>query len=207
VLIWIGFGLCWIGAAGFGLVALMRYDNRPGVAAEAPANWPADTSIPRDPGRPTLVMLAHPRCDCTNASVGELAELMARAATRPRAYVVFIRPGGVAAEWEKTALWQAAAQIPDVTVLRDDQGREARLFGSRTSGQILLYDLHGHLVFSGGTTGGRGKTGDNAGRATLLAVLNGERPSGRTTPVYGCSLFGPADAPGATASTAHDHES
>ena len=59
-------------------------------------------------GRPTLVMLAHPRCTCTRASVGELAELMARAPRRPKAYVVFIKPGRSApGGWERTDLWDA----------------------------------------------------------------------------------------------------
>jgi hypothetical protein len=208
ILVWTGFGCCWLGAAGFGLVSLMSYDNRPGVAAEAPSMWPRESGIPRDSGRATLVMLAHPRCDCTNASLGELAELLARVAMRPRTYVVFIKPGGVANEWEKTSLWRAAERIPDVTVIRDDDGREARRFGTVTSGQMLLYDLHGHLVFSGGTTGGRGKSGDNAGRATLLALLNGERRTRRTTPVFGCALVGPADEPIGTATPqVHEHES
>ena len=55
-----------------------------------------------DPARPTLVMLAHPRCTCTRASLAELAELMARVTQRPKAYVVFIKPGGVAEQWERT---------------------------------------------------------------------------------------------------------
>ena len=63
-------------------------------------------------------------------------------------------------------------------------------------------------LFSGGTTGGRGKSGDNAGRATLLALLNGEQPDATTTPVFGCALVGPADEPvNAATPQVHDHES
>ena len=44
--------------------------------------------------RPTLVMLAHPRCTCTRASVGGAGRADgAGADARPRAYVVFIKPG------------------------------------------------------------------------------------------------------------------
>ena len=205
---WTGLGLCWLGAAAYGLLSLMSYDNRPGVGAHAPLNWPSDSAISRDSGRSTLVMLAHPRCDCTKASLGELAELMARTKTRPRAFVVFIKPGGVETNWERTVLWQAAEKIPDVTVVRDDEGREASRFGTVTSGQILLYDIHGHLAFNGGTTGARGTSGDTAGRATLLALLNGEQIAGRATPVFGCSLFGPADDAAARQAATHtDHES
>jgi hypothetical protein len=81
----VGLGVCWIGAAVLGLTLLMDYDSAPGMAAVAPDAWPAQSAIHRDPDGPTLVMLAHPRCDCTRASVGELAELMARAKRRPPA--------------------------------------------------------------------------------------------------------------------------
>ena len=39
-------------------------------------------------------------------------------------------------------------------------------FGAETSGQTLLYDRDGRLLFSGGTTGSRGHDGDNAGFAS-----------------------------------------
>lgn len=179
----------WFVSVGSGLAWLMAYDNTPGTPANAPARWPAGSALPRDIAGPTLVMLAHPRCDCTRASLGELAELLARAPQRPRAIVVFIRPGGVAAAWEKTGTFDQATRIPGVTVIRDDNGDEADRFGSWTSGQTLLYDRDGHLVYSGGITGARGKAGDNTGRSTVLELLAGAHQTRTTTQVFGCSLF------------------
>ena len=46
--------------------------------------------------------LAHPQCVCTRASVGELAEALARAGTTPKTYVVFLKPSSFADGWEKT---------------------------------------------------------------------------------------------------------
>ena len=120
----------WLASVGTGLAWLMAYDNTPGTPANAPARWPAGSTLARDVAGPTLVMLAHPRCDCTRASIGELAELLARAPRRPRTFVVFIRPGGVAAAWEKTGTFDQATRIPGVTVIRDDNGDEAERFGS-----------------------------------------------------------------------------
>jgi len=191
---WIVFGTLWLGGVVSGLAFLAGYDNSPGTAATSQARWPADSRIPLDRTRPTLVMLAHPRCTCTRASVTELAELIARAHERPRAYVVFLKPGGFPGEWEQTDLWRKAAAIPDVTVMRDDDGVEARRFGAATSGQTFLYDPSGRLLFSGGTTGSRGHTGDNAGRATLLALVNHEDAHRTGTPVFGCPLFSRHDA-------------
>ncbi len=50
--------------------------------------------------------------------------------------------------WEKTDLWRTASALPNVTVVRDDDGREAERFGAATSGQTLLYDARGELIFA-----------------------------------------------------------
>jgi hypothetical protein len=195
---WAILGVLWLAVVIAGFAVLGRWDNEPGAAARASAQWPAGSHIARDTTRPTLVMLAHPRCSCTRASIEELAEVMARAAHRPKAFVVFIKPGGVGAEWEKTDLWQSAAAIPDVTVLRDEHGLEAQRFGGETSGQTFLYDADGSLLFTGGTTASRGHAGDNAGRASLVALLNQHAASASGTPVFGCPLFGQHDREPAT---------
>jgi hypothetical protein len=204
-LVWSVAAVAWIAATVSGLVWLMSYDNRAGLAAAAPLAWPVGSHMTRDLSGPTLVLLAHPRCDCTRASLSELAELMARAPIRPRAFVVFIKPGRVADEWERTALWTLASRIPGVAVLRDDSGAEANRFGAATSGQTLLYDKRGRLAFSGGVTAARGKEGGSVGRASILALLGGRAATAETSPVFGCSLFGPADEPVAT--EAHHHGS
>jgi hypothetical protein len=179
----------WLASAGTGLAWLMAYDNTPGTPANAPSRWPADSTLARDAAGPTLVMLAHPRCDCTRASIGELAELLARTPRRPRTFVVFLRPGSVPAAWEKTSTFDQATKIPGVTVIRDGDGNEAVRFGASTSGQTLLYDRDGRLVYSGGITGARGKAGNNTGRSTLFHLLAGEHPTSATAQVFGCSLF------------------
>ncbi len=191
--IWVLLGLFWFGAVVTGLSLLARYDNGAGVPARAPQAWPRETQVVLDETRPTLVMLAHPRCVCTRASLAELAELMARATHRPKAYVVFIKPRGVDDSWEHTDLWRSAAAIPGVTVLRDDHGVESQRFGAATSGQTLLYAPDGHLLFSGGTTGARGHIGDNNGRAAFLSLLNDKTSDRASSPVFGCPLFGTHD--------------
>jgi hypothetical protein len=183
------FATFWLVCAVGGLWVVWAYENGPGVAANSPAQWPDETRLQLASDRPTLVFLAHPQCSCTRASLGELAEALARAATRPKTYVVFLKPSAFADGWEKTGLWQTAAGLPDTTVVRDDDGREAIRFGAATSGQTLLYDARGALLFSGGITGARGHAGDNAGRASLVALLNHLKADRTGTQVFGCSLF------------------
>jgi hypothetical protein len=179
----------WLLAAVAGLSILWRYDNTPGLRANAPERWPVSSSLARTPGTPTLILLAHPQCSCTPASLTELAEVLARASTRPTTYVLFLKPEGVANDWEQTSLWKTAAAVPGVTLVRDDDGREAQRFGSVTSGQTLLYDGGGVLRFNGGITGSRAHAGDNAGRRSLVALLGGERAERAATSVFGCPLF------------------
>ena len=90
---------------------------------------------------------------------------------------------------EGDTIWRTAAAIPGVTLVRDEDGREARRFGGATSGQALLYDGEGALRFAGGITGSRSHAGDNTGRRSLVALLSGTEPEQAATSVYGCPLF------------------
>jgi hypothetical protein len=184
-------GAVWLGGAGIGLWVLWAYENRPGEGAKSPGQWPAETRLARALEQPTLVLLAHPQCTCTRASLGELAEVLGRVRTPPRTYVLFLKPSQFVNGWEKTDLWRTASSLPNVTIVRDDDGREAERFGAVTSGQTLLYDHRGALIFSGGITSARGHAGDNPGRAALIALLDRTPPSRRATSVFGCSLFAP----------------
>jgi hypothetical protein len=168
---------------------LWSYERTPGAAAAALRQWPADSPVRRDADRATLVMLAHPHCPCTRASLGELARLMAQARGHVTAYVLFVKPSGFPDGWEQTDLLASAAAIPGVTVVRDDEGVEAGRFRAATSGQTMLYDAEGRLLFSGGITGGRGHEGDNAGRAAVVSLLDAGGAGRSETPVFGCPLF------------------
>jgi hypothetical protein len=183
----------WLTAVVCMLWVLWSYDNKAGAAATPPQQWPAQTVLVAAVDRPTLVLLAHPQCPCTRASIGELAEVLARAPQPPKTYVLFLRPAAFAAGWEQTDLWRSAARLSDVIVLRDDDGAEARRFGAETSGQTLLYDRHGELIFSGGITGSRGHAGDNAGRAALVSLLARAEPDRHAANVFGCPLFASAE--------------
>jgi hypothetical protein len=100
-----------------------------------------------------------------------------------------MRPKGFDDGWEQTDLWRKASGLPGVTVVRDDDGRVAQLFGAATSGQTLLYDPHGTLLFSGGITGARAHAGENAGRQAVVDLLNREPAARSATSVFGCPLF------------------
>jgi hypothetical protein len=182
-------GVVWIAALGAGLFTIWRYENAPGVdPMTAPAVWPGESSLPRVPGRASLVMIVHPKCPCSRATIGELARVMTHVQGLAQVHVIFYRPAEVSADWSKTDLWTAAAQIPGVNVLIDEGGVEQRRFGLVTSGHTLLYDKTGALQFSGGITPARGHSGDSAGRAAILSLLQHGRSDRHSAFVFGCSL-------------------
>ena len=186
--------LCWGLAVCSGLIVMSNYANRPGVGATPPTRWPSASRIERPEGLATLVMLVHPRCPCSRASIEELDRLMVRSRGLVATRVLFLKPSDVSEDWEKTDLWRSAAAIPGVEVMRDDDGVEAARFGAATSGQVILYDRDGRLLFSGGITASRGHAGDNDGRDAIVSLLGGGRGTRHSSPVFGCSLLEPASS-------------
>jgi hypothetical protein len=170
-----------------GLRSLLSYENTPGRLGVVPQNWP-HSQIQRANDRPTLVMLAHPKCPCTRASMGELAQIMAAVHGKVSAYVLFFAPRDAGSDWADTDLRRSAAAIPGVTVLSDVDGREAQGFGAETSGHTLLFGADGRLLFSGGITASRGHAGGNDGESAIIALISHHGTARARTFVFGCSL-------------------
>jgi hypothetical protein len=181
-------GAVWVAALAFGGRVLFKYETTPGRAGVVSANWPSAFVVRRQPDKPTLVMLAHPHCPCSRASVGELAQIMAHAVGKVNAFVLFVKPPGAGADWDDTDLRRSAAAIPGVTVLTDENGTEAERFGAATSGHTMVFDRNGALLFSGGITASRGHAGDNAGESAVVAALSDAPLLHNRTSVFGCSL-------------------
>ena len=177
----------WLVAVGYGLRLMWTYENSPGQSGTPPTTWPTGSTIKRTPGLPTLVLFIHPYCPCSRATIGELAILMAHSQGQVNASAVFVKPTGFEG-WEKTDLWNSAADIPGVKLSVDENGVEANRFQSETSGQIALYSAQGKLLFSGGITGSRGHSGDNDGRTAIQSRLAGDKAARAKTPVFGCPL-------------------
>lgn len=183
--------LVWVAVAGVGFATLAFYETEAGDHGAAPDAWPRASGLPVPAERPALVVLAHPQCPCTRATIAELERLMRRVHGRTDAYVLFLQPEERGAEWVESDLWRRAAAIPGVRAVRDPGGHEARRFGAATSGHAVLYDVDGRLRFSGGLTASRGHEGDNEGRAALTRLLTRHDADREATPVYGCPLQAP----------------
>lgn len=181
-------GLGWAAGIAFGFRSLLQYERAPGRIGAVPNTWPSDSRIERATDQATLVMLAHPRCPCTAASIADLEQMMAHIQGKISAYVLFLKPDGSSGEWDNTNLRRNAAAIPGVKVLSDIDGIEARRFGVETSGHTLLYARDGRLLFSGGITESRGHAGDNTGQRAIESLFNDVNPVRASTFVFGCAL-------------------
>ncbi len=177
----------WISALGAGFSKLYDYEFKAGDRSHPSQQWPKAFAIKKDHGY-QLVMLAHPHCPCTRASLGELELIMSRLQGKVNAYVLFVKPKQFNQGWVETDLFKHAREISGVQVMVDDEGKLAKLFGGTTSGQTFLYDPQGHLVFSGGITDSRGHSGDNVGRSTIVALIQQKPVGAHSTKFFGCLL-------------------
>jgi hypothetical protein len=172
-----------------GFLILAHEEFTPVKASPQVALFPRGSALQLVSDKPTLVLFAHPHCPCTRASLRELDVLLARAQNKVSAIVVFTIPDGVTEGWEKGDLWNAAAAIAGLRVVRDLGGREAHQFDIRGSGHVLLFASSGKLLFSGGITASRGHEGDNVGLTAVVGFILDGHASVSQTPVFGCSLL------------------
>jgi hypothetical protein len=196
--------LCALWMAGL-LVAAGAMSSRreTRAAVQAPLErWPTASRLVRDSGAPTLVMFAHPYCECTKASLAELRELAPRLEGKVRSYILFARSAKESVESSRSENRILAESIHGVTIVDDQEAREADRFGATTSGQIMLFDAGGEVLF----TGGIGPLPHYAGRSPMLLSLiaaieslSGGGPMGARVQmpnaVFGCELHGKGNAP------------
>ncbi|HEX6160075.1 MAG TPA: RedB protein [Thermoanaerobaculia bacterium] len=179
--------MIWAGTVAAAYRAVRLFESTPGMSANAPRSWPDASAIRRAKGEWSLVMLVHPRCSCSRASVQELQAVIEKAPAAVRTHVLVYRPESFAKGWEQTDVVASASRLRRANVRIDENGREAQLFGGFTSGQTLLYDDRGTLRFAGGITSLRGHAGLNRGRADIIDIVNRRAEAG-THPVFGCAI-------------------
>lgn len=177
----------WAVTVGAAYRAMRIFESTPGRSAIAPLSWPEGSVVRRMAGAWTLVMLVHPHCSCSRASVKELEAVLEKAPRHVQPHVLVYRPREYAPGWERTDVYASAERLRRATVLVDEDGREAKLFGGFTSGQTFLYDPDGKLRFEGGITSLRGHEGLNSGRVGIIRIAQTQAGSA-THPVFGCAI-------------------
>ena len=153
-----------------------------------PQQWPVESALQFDRSRTNLLLFIHPHCPCSRATVAELAKLVTRYSGKLDVQIMMYKPAAFAENWVQTELWDSAAKLPGVHLKIDPDGAEATRFHALISGQTLLYDSRGHLLFAGGITQGRGHVGDNRGSEAIATLLELGNAHPVSTPVFGCYL-------------------
>jgi hypothetical protein len=183
--------LAWGAIVLGGNVLVWRYERTPGARANAPLRWPPESALAAPTGRSRLLVFAHPGCPCTRATLDELREILSQDGARVDATIVFVDPPNAPADFDGAGGTNRAlaASIPGLGVVTDGDGREARRFGARVSGEVLVFARSGDLIFNGGVTAGRGHEGDNPGRRRVISLLETGRADRADADVFGCELF------------------
>jgi len=181
-------GIIWLAACVGGGTVLLRYSSTAGERGNTLSQWPVNSRIAQCKDEDTLVIAVHPHCPCTRASMVELNDLMLALKGKVKAYVLVMKPREFPAGWENTDVVSGARRIPDTTVVFDLDGVEAARFGAKTSGQAVLYDEKGRLLFNGGITAGRGHIGDNPGLQRIISLVKTGKADKNDSLVFGCPL-------------------
>lgn len=196
----------WCGLIIWRLCSLIQFDTTPGARGRPLAEWPATTSLPLDvrPSRFTLLLFLHARCSCSHASLHELEQLLGPGSERVSPHIIVADPAGGGSP--SGALWEQARALPGAVLHWDHAGIEAQRFGALTSGDVLLWDAQGRLLYRGGITPARGHIGDSPGPRAIRAFLQSDRTPAQDAPVFGCPISNP-DPQTPSERSSHEHPS
>lgn len=179
----------WLSLVVTGFVILVGYSYVAGATASPSVSAASATASSGD-GRHTLVVLAHPKCPCTRATMSELDRLMAIVHRDVNVRVLLYLPEDAPESWARGAIRDAALRLPNASVELDRSGDMARAFGATTSGHVALISPSGEVCFSGGLTAARGHEGASLGRRAIVTWI--QRGQGEAkAPVFGCALYAP----------------
>ncbi len=177
----------WVGAITVAFSALARYS-----ASEGPARAPSDKTagffaLHRQPGRPLLVMAVHPLCPCTDASLDELGDLLARSHGSCDALLLQYHPLQGTPDWPVDITPRKLGGVA-VKVVLDEGGKIAAELGAETSGHVVFMDARGTVRFHGGLTIARGHRGKSPVQDSILTIVQGGTADLISAPVFGCTL-------------------
>jgi len=193
-----GIGLVlWGGLLAFGAVLAHMSMVSAGESGVSPTVWPDDSGLLREDGRTSVLVFVHPRCPCTSSTLHNLASVLRGRGDGPGGADVTIVRSGPGVRAEDRAADSVAVGPLRVRAVLDTDGAEARRFGVRTSGHVIVVDVLGRVVFSGGVTPGRGHVGacDALARFERAVLAGGGEEAPEVVlgalmlPVYGCPIF------------------
>ena len=186
----------WLTAILLGMSGMLAHRYASGAIAINSA-WPLQSKLSLHPSERTLLVFLHPQCPCAAATVEEISRMLAKAGQQADLQLVVFRPENQSQEWSETPTIQRAQLLGASRCWDDVNGRIASQFHVSTSGQVLLFETDGRLLFNGGVTDSRGHQGDNPNADALIQLLMQSSQNMQQTvvrDVFGCEIT-PAIAP------------
>jgi hypothetical protein len=180
----------WLVLAVGGGVWLMAYEFTPGERSAHRPTSRNELPFALENHRPTLIVVLHPQCPCSQATVSVLAELVEHCGQRLAVIVMLNRPKNADARWTENPLVDRLKQLEAVRLIPDDGGRVSQALGATTSGHAVLFATDGAVMFAGGLTPGRGAVGETSGQRAILGVVKGTAITPSESPTFGCPLCG-----------------
>ncbi len=178
----------WIVCIAVSFGTLQRYAATAGEAHAPADDAEALIARHRQPDRGLIVMVVHPECPCTEASLAELGDLLARSRGRCTALILHYQPAQIPADWSDPPDYLELGGVR-VAVVADRAGEQALALGALTSGHAVFADSTGVIRFRGGLTLARGHRGRSPAQDAILAQLAGGAASMSVAPIYGCALL------------------
>lgn len=180
--------LLWLVVIAYGYILITHYELKPSSKITKLRSWPSDSHLKHDSKLATLVIFIHPQCPCSKASIAELDRLLTSFHNKLKTIVVFSKPKGESEAWVKSSLWTKVQSLTGVISYIDNDNFEANNFMVDTSGEVLLFDASGKLIYHGGITASRGHEGDNKGKTTISDYLRTGRINEKEGYAFGCVL-------------------
>ena len=178
----------WIGVVLIATAGLAHYSTVPGSKGNVPRAWPRELPFDRSREGATAVLMLHPHCPCSLATMSELERLVAELERQPRGLVLFFVPDGESDDWTAgPPLWDRADRLPGFEPAVDRSGEYSRELGGLTSGHLVVFDRAGQVSFSGGITPSRGHEGSSPARQAALEALRGATHPANAD-VFGCPI-------------------
>jgi len=183
----VGGSIAWVGCMVVGFTLLQNYAATAGASRPPGHDAAALVAAHRRPQHALIAMAVHPLCPCTNASLSELGDLLARSLGKCDAVILEYRPLTPQNDWPASPSTRELGGVK-VPVLIDHGGKMATALGAQTSGHAVFIDASGVIRFHGGLTVARGHRGRAPTQDAILAVLEGANFTIAASPVFGCAL-------------------
>ena len=179
----------WLLAVAGGWCWMTTYEFKAGNAGIT-SSFPESVTRLLSDRTNTLFVSLHPECTCSVATLEELARISEECSGQLKIVAVFSEYSSLPEKVEESSLWKRAVAIPGLAALVDHDGSLRAGLGSLTSGDCLLADPAGVVLYHGGITSSRGHAGASAGGDAIISLARGNGSHLKTAPVFGCGLDG-----------------